>query len=157
MDFRNTIGIDGIRKYMNPISQYQMIDAFDKVDGKAILKAHDNLQRILRLFDSFFKDHGFLVCPTAQVVPFDKEMDYVHEINGQPMSDYLEWMSICCILSITGFPIISVPCGFTSDGLPLAIQIVGKPQADLEVLKFAHAFEQATNYSPKNRIYRPEI
>ncbi len=157
MDFRNTIGIDGIRTHMNEISQFQMIDAFDKVDGKAVLKAHKNRERILGLFESFFKDHDFLVCPTVQVVPFDKNSDYVHQINDQPMSDYLEWMSICCILSITGFPIISLPCGFTSDGLPLGIQIVGKPKADLDVLRFAYSYEQATQFSPKNRVYRPDI
>jgi aspartyl-tRNA(Asn)/glutamyl-tRNA(Gln) amidotransferase subunit A len=44
------------------------------------------------------------------------------------------------------WPTISVPCGFSSDGLPLGMQISGRPGADSTVLRLAHAYEQATEW-----------
>ena len=127
-----------------------------KDKDEAIFKANENRQRIHEQFLAFFEHHDFLICPTTQVLPFDVETDYVKSINEQPMHNYLEWMSICCILSIMGFPIISMPCGFSEDGLPVGLQIVGKPKADLEVLQMAYAFEQTTQISAKYQTYRPK-
>jgi amidase len=53
-------------------------------------------------------------------------------------------MQSCYFITVTGLPAISVPCGFTPEGLPVGMQIVGRHQDDLGVLKLAHAFEQAT-------------
>ena len=60
------------------------------------------------------------------------------------MDTYIDWMTVCCAITVTSCPAISVPGGFTSNGLPVGLQIVGKPQGDLALLKLAHAFEQAT-------------
>lgn len=141
--FRKNLGKKGIRAYLNSNVQYQFLEAYDQVDAEAIYLANENRQRIYQQFLSFFEKHDFLVCPTTQVLPFNVETDYVRSINGQAMNDYLEWMSICCILSITGLPIISIPCGKTENGLPVGIQIVGKPGRDLEVLEIAAAVEKA--------------
>lgn len=154
---RATIGVEGIRKYCNIMSQYQMIEAFEEVDAEAIYAAMENRTRILGLFSKFFEKYDFLICPTTQVVQFPVETDYVRTINGQPMKDYLQWMSICCIFSITGLPVISMPCGFTDTGLPVGIQIVGQPQMDFELLQFAQAFEDATQFSAKFVGRRPEF
>ncbi len=78
--------------------------------------------------------------------PFPAEQDWVREINGQPMDTYIDWMTVCCAISVTGSPAISVPAGFTDEGLPIGLQIVGKPRRDFELLQLAHAFEQATEY-----------
>ena len=53
-------------------------------------------------------------------------------------------MRVCSDITITGLPAISVSCGFTDDGLPVGIQIVGRHQDDWGVLQLAHAFEQVT-------------
>jgi amidase len=53
-------------------------------------------------------------------------------------------MRACSDITVTGLPAISVPCGFTDDGLPVGVQIVGRHQDDWGVLQLAHAFEQAT-------------
>ena len=82
-----------------------------------------------------------------EVLPFSIDKEYVDEINGEKLGDYLSWMKSCYYITITGHPAISVPCGFTPEGLPVGIQIVGKSFADLEVLQLAHAFEQATQFA----------
>ena len=79
--------------------------------------------------------------PVVQVPPFDAALEYVTEIIGQPMQTYIEWMQSCSIFSVTGLPALSLPAGFTSLGLPVGLQIIGRPRADLAVLQLAKAFE----------------
>lgn len=94
----------------------------------------------------FFEQYDYLILPAVQVPPFPVETEWVTEINGIKLETYIDWMLICCAITVTGLPAISVPCGFTPDGLPIGLQIVGKPRGDFEVLQIAHAFEQATLY-----------
>ena len=92
----------------------------------------------------FFERYDALILPAAQVAPFEIDTDWINEINGVDLPTYIDWMTVCCAISVTGLPAISVPAGFTSTGLPVGLQIVGKPQGDLELLRIAYAFEQAT-------------
>jgi amidase len=94
----------------------------------------------------FMKTYEFLAMPVVQVPPFPIEQPYVTEINGVPMETYIDWMRSCYYVSITGFPAISVPAGFTRDGLPVGLQLVGRHHNDFGVLQLAHAFEQATGH-----------
>ncbi|WP_448541657.1 amidase [Roseiflexus sp.] len=94
----------------------------------------------------FMKTYEFLALPVVQVPPFPIEQPYVTEINGVPMETYIDWMRSCYYVSITGFPAISVPAGFTRDGLPVGLQLVGRHHNDFGVLQLAHAFEQATGH-----------
>ncbi len=117
--------------------------ALSAVDiGKAEVARTNLYQRMLTFFDT----HDFLVVPTTQVAPFDVNTPWVTEINGVPQETYLDWMMICSIITLTGCPAISVPAGFTKDGLPVGMQIIGPPRKDLEVLQMAHAFEGATGH-----------
>ncbi len=93
---------------------------------------------------TFFERYDYLCVPTTQVPPFSIEQEYPTEINGKSLATYIDWMGLCYAITVTGCPSISVPCGFTPDGLPVGLQIVGPPHADVAVLQLAHAFEQAT-------------
>ena len=66
--------------------------------------------------------------------------------RGVPIGSYIDWMKSCYFVSVTGLPAISVPCGFTPEGLPVGVQIVGRHRDELGVLQLAHAFEQATGF-----------
>jgi amidase len=95
---------------------------------------------------AFFESVEVLACPVSQVVPFDVTLDWVHDIDGEPQRTYLDWMASAYLISVTGLPAISVPAGFTPDGLPVGLQLVGRRRADWPLLQVAHAFEAATGH-----------
>jgi amidase len=94
----------------------------------------------------FFERYDFLALPVVQVAPFPVEIEWVREIDGTPLATYIDWMATCYAISCLGVPAISVPCGFTQNGLPIGLQLVGRPRRDFELLQLAHAFEQATRF-----------
>jgi amidase len=95
---------------------------------------------------AFLDDFDVLACPVSQVAPFDVTLDWVHEIDGHEMTTYLDWMASAFLISVTGLPAISVPAGFTADGRPVGLQLVGRRRGDWDLLALAHAFEAATGY-----------
>ena len=94
----------------------------------------------------FMSKYDYIAAPVTSVPPFDIGIEYPTTVAGVEMSDYLEWMSPCTWLTVTGLPAISVPGGFHTSGLPCGLQLVGRRYADMSVLQLAHAFEQATSY-----------
>jgi amidase len=94
----------------------------------------------------FMGRYDFLVAPVAQVLPFDIDMPYPTRINDVELETYLDWMRSCYYITVTGSPALSVPCGFTSSGLPVGLQIIGAHRKDRAVLELGFAFEQATQY-----------
>lgn len=96
---------------------------------------------------AFFAEFDVLACPVSQVAPFGVDLDWVHEIDGVPQETYLDWMRSAYLISVTGLPAISVPAGFTPDGLPVGLQLVGRRRADWDLLSVAAAFEAATGYA----------
>lgn len=108
---------------------------------------------LYRRVAAFFQTYDALVLPSAQVTPFDIETEWVSEIEGQTMSTYIDWMTVCCAISVTGLPAISVPGGFSERGLPIGVQMVGGPRQDLALLQLAQTFEKATLHGQR----QPEL
>jgi len=92
----------------------------------------------------FTEEADYLVQPVSQVPPFPVEVEYPTEVAGERMTTYLDWMASCWSITVLGGPAISVPCGFTPEGLPVGLQIVGRRGDDAGVLRLARAFEEAT-------------
>jgi amidase len=101
----------------------------------------------------FFEKYDYFVLPVTQVAPFDVTTPYPTEIDGKPMTSYIDWMRSCWYVTFMGNPAISVPGGFTVAGLPVGVQIVGRHRDDWSVLQLAHAFEQATGHGAR----RPKL
>jgi amidase len=117
-----------------------------RLSGPDVGSAERKRTEIYHRVRTFMEGYDFLAAPVSQVPPFDVKQRYVTEINGVGMETYIDWMKSCYYVSVTGLPAISVPSGFTPEGLPVGIQIVGRPRDDLGVLQLAHAFEQATAF-----------
>ena len=120
------------------------IEQGQKLSGPRIGRAEVKRTELYHRVREFMKTHEFLICPVNQVPPFDINQHWVKEINGVRMTTYIDWMKSCYYITVTGLPAISVPCGFTPEGLPVGIQIVGRYNDDFSVLQLAYAFEQAT-------------
>lgn len=101
-------------------------------------KTRANLYRQLQ---SFFRTHDLLICPAASIAPFPIEQRFVKEIDGTPLDSYIDWFSITFALSVCGCPVLSLPCGFTKSGLPVGIQIMGRPRGEAMLLAMAKQIE----------------
>lgn len=117
-----------------------------RLTGPQLARAEQKRGALYQRVRIFMETHEFLLLPVSQVPPFDVGQPYPTEIDGHAMTTYLDWMRSCFYITATGHPAISVPCGFTPDGLPIGLQIVGRHQDDLGVLQLAHAFEGATRF-----------
>ena len=100
----------------------------------------------------FFEKYDLLVTPTVACPPFGVGLDHATEVAGRAVSPY-GWTPFTWPFNVTGQPAASVPCGFTRDGLPIGLQIVGRRYADLSVLRACAAFERARPWAAK----RPPI
>jgi amidase len=117
-----------------------------KLSGPRIGLAERRRTELYHRVRKFMATYAFLILPVSQVPPFDVKQRYIQEINGEKLETYIDWMKSCYYITSTGLPAISVPCGFTKDGLPVGVQIVGRHNDDLGVLQLAYAFEQATGF-----------
>jgi amidase len=122
-----------------------------KLTAADVARAEEQRAALSRRVQTFLERYEFLVLPVSQVAPFPVDVEWVREINGVRMDTYIDWMATCYAITLTGLPAISVPCGFTPNGLPIGLQIVGRRHRDLDVLKLAYAFEQATQVARKRR------
>ena len=118
-------------------------DLGGKLSGADVMLAEMKRTEIFHRMRHFLEQYEFFVLPVTQVPPFDVHQHYPTEIAGTKMETFIDWMKSCYYISLTASPAISVPAGFTPDGLPVGIQIVGRHRDDWGVLQMAHAFEQA--------------
>jgi amidase len=88
-------------------------------------------------FREFFTRHDCLLTPCMAVPPFPVEQNYPDSIAGRPMKTYIDWLAPTFILSLTGLPVASVPCGRDDQGLPVGMQVVGPPRGEELVLAVA--------------------
>jgi amidase len=90
----------------------------------------------------FFDDHDVLLLPVSQVAPFNADEEYPATINGRVQETYLDWMRSAYFITVTGCPAISMPAGFTGEGLPVGVQLVSAANQERRLLGIAAAFEQ---------------
>jgi amidase len=114
---------------------------------RAIARAEVLRTQLWHRVRAFMQTRELLILPTVAVPPFPVEQPYPTEINGKPLENYTQWFFLTYGITLTGLPAISVPCGFTSRGLPVGLQIVGRWRQETTVLRAAAAFEAAAPWA----------
>lgn len=110
-------------------------------DLQRLARARTRLEgRTREYFDRF----DLWLTPTVQTVPFPIEERWPTVVAGEPMGDYLDWMRSVCVVSAMGTPAISIPAGFTKNGLPVGIQLVAPHRGERTLLRAARAYEERT-------------
>jgi amidase len=99
-----------------------------------------------------FEQYDYLLLPATQVMPFDATFDWPKEIAGRKMDTYHRWMEVVIGPTMAGLPVLAIPAGM-HQGLPIGFQLIGKPQAEMELLQMGYAWEQATPF----KDYRPSL
>jgi len=129
------------------------VDEGRKLTGADLARAERLHAALFHRVREFFTRYDLLLLPVSQVVPFDAALEYPTTVGGQEQQTYLDWMRSAYFVTATGCPALSVPAGFTADGLPVGLQVVGPHHGDLAVLQAGHAFEQAT----RHQLQRPPV
>jgi amidase len=147
--WRSWITLGGLltehRAEMKPEAIWE-IEAGASLTSADVARAMIKHAALLDRFRRFQEKYEFVVCTVSQAQPFDAAARWPQEINGVRMDTYIDWMKSAYWISTTFCPAISVPAGFTPNGLPVGLQLVGRSRADFSVLQLAHAFEQATGF-----------
>jgi len=110
--------------------------------GSAIVAANRYRAELYRRCVAFLDEHDVLICPATQAMPFAVETLYPTSLEGRPMEDYLDWISITAIWSLTGLPAISIPIGFSREGLPIGVQILSHARREADLFHLAAWIER---------------
>lgn len=106
--------------------------------GKAWVAQGALYQRLM----TWFETYDLLALPAAIVPPFDVNRRYLDRLGDHVFDNYIDWVYVAYTATLTSSPAISVPCGFTASGLPVGLQLIGKPRSEAELLSFAAKLEE---------------
>ena len=84
--------------------------------------------------------------------PIKVEQRRLESLHGTAFTGYLGWLVMSCVISVTGCPVLALPCGFTTDGLPVGLQIIGPPRSDAKLLAIGSYLESLLDVSPRTPI-----
>jgi amidase len=146
---------DQIRKHRDQLkpSLVRNIEEGQFLSGRDIASAMASQAVLSERARCFFEDFDVLVLPSTALPPFPAELEYPAVVAGQRHASYLDWLAPAYYVTMTGCPAVSVPAGFTPDGLPVGIQFVGPYQDEARLLSIALAFEEATRFGD----LRPDV
>jgi amidase len=119
------------------------------LDGATVAAAVAARGRVVREMAAVLEDFDVLVAPAAQVAPFDVDVEHPRAVDGVEMPHYLGWMRACSRITVSAHPVAAVPAGFTDDGLPVGLQLVGRFAGDRRLLEVAAGWEAATGWTSR--------
>ena len=129
---------------------YQAIWEYNKgkeINSEDIQSAIDQKQKCLNQIDLIFGNFDFLALPSAQVYPFDKNLQFPKNINGVELDTYHRWLEVFILSSLLDLPTFTIPVGFNKNGMPMGMQMIGRNKDDLKLFSFASKYEDIFNYS----------
>ncbi|MFX0038681.1 MAG: amidase [Promethearchaeota archaeon] len=126
----------------------KMVDAGFGYTSFDVMRAMSQRTKLYETFYEYFKNYDILITPTIAIPPFELGIMYPPKINGKNVSP-TAWMPFTFPFNFTGHPASSIPCGWTNEGLPIGMQIVGNRFNDLLVLQVSQAFEEIAPWQEK--------
>ena len=117
------------------------------INSENIELALTQKKKCLQQINKIFENLDLLTLPSAQIFPFDKQIQYPTEINKVKLDTYHRWLEVFILSSLLDLPTITVPVGFNKHNLPMGMQIIGKKGDDLKVFAFAKKYEEIFKYS----------
>ncbi len=143
--WRQPLGLAPYRDRLDTIKPVvrEELAAGEALTGTDVDRAFNELGRLRGHVLDFFDEWDLLLAPVTQIDPFPVEWEYPTEVDGVAMESYVEWMRSCSRVTVMGAPALSLPIGLSPDGLPVGLQIIGRPGADAQVLAAAKAIEEA--------------
>jgi amidase len=133
------------RALMKPEALWE-IDQGAILTGSQITAAARVRTNYYRTLLDRFEQFDALALPTTQVWPFDVNLRWPTIIGTRTMDTYHRWMESTIYATFGGLPAISVPTGFSSDGLPMGLQLIGRPGGDVELLQLAKLYEPTIDH-----------
>ena len=129
---------------------YQAIWEYKKgqeINSEDLQLAIDQKQKCLNQIDSIFGNFDFLALPSAQIFPFDKNLQFPTTINNIELDTYHRWLEVFILSSLLHLPTFTIPVGFNRNGLPMGMQIITRNKDDLKLFSFVSKYEKVFNYS----------
>jgi Asp-tRNA(Asn)/Glu-tRNA(Gln) amidotransferase A subunit family amidase len=117
-------------------------------DARDVAWASRRHGEIYRDFCRLMDEVDILIAPGASAKPFPKGQNHPSEIDGKPLDTYIHWVAIAYGLTLTGHPVLCLPCGLDEDGMPFGIQIVGRRWDERRLLSIGAALEAALKDIP---------
>ncbi len=113
-----------------------------ELTGEQVVRAERQRHELFRRTLAFFGEYDLLLSPATIVPPFPIEERYVASCAGRKFSSYVEWLAIAYAISLVSCPALSLPCGFTRNGLPVGLQVVAPPRGEARLLAGARLLEE---------------
>ncbi|MDD7972929.1 amidase [Roseinatronobacter alkalisoli] len=110
--------------------------------GMVLAEAERQRGILFQAMVAFFETHDLLLAPCTCMPPFPVGISSPSELNGYIFKDYMDWLQLTAMLSITSCPILSLPVGLTPEGLPVGMQVCGPPRGDRGVIAAAFQMEK---------------
>jgi amidase len=137
--------LPGERHRLNPDIAWN-IEKGQALGAAEIIGAMQARHMLFHRVAAFFENYDLLLCPTVAVPPFAVEQRFPAAINGEALTTYIDWMFLTFVITLTGCPAISLPCGLTADGMPVGLQLVGRPHGDAALLGMAASLEETLEF-----------
>ena len=143
LDYAQSYGanLDEIRDTIKPENVWN-IEFGLQLGAAEIRRSLEAQGQVFNNAAQFMQQFDLLICPATIIPAYPVEERYPGYSDGVPYSEYYRWLAICCAITTTTLPVITLPCGKTDAGLPVGLQIIGKPHGELELFALASYLEQ---------------
>lgn len=138
------------RDLLKPEAQWEVEQGLG-LSGHEVAAQIEQRNGWLRQALALFERYDVLALPSAQVFPFAATQHWPREVAGRTMDSYHRWMEVVTPATLGGLPALSAPVGFNAAGLPMGLQLIGRPGGDLAVLQLGKAYDEATGWPERNK------